>query len=93
MLSTGSRTLALSMVLIILVSYSMLIRKIPLIVFLCIFLFGSSLMYFLVLVRELGINDAGSVAHAQQSFKSTGSFLDVFMDLISNNRNLYVLVD
>ena len=93
MLSTGSRTIPVSLILILMVSYSFFVRKISFIFFLvCVFL-GANLMYFLVLFRELGLDNQNNFNSALNSYKNSSSFFDVFMDLISNNRNLYVLVD
>ncbi|MFW1852462.1 O-antigen polymerase [Acinetobacter guillouiae] len=93
MLSTGSRTIPISLILILLVSYSFFIKKISLPLLLISIFLGANLMYFLVLFRELGMDRANSFDNAFSLYKNSNSFFDIFMDLISNNRNLYVLTD
>lgn len=91
--STGSRGMSISILLILLVGYSKSIKKInSFFVFLGIF-FGAVLMYFLMLLRELGMGDSSNASVAIDTIKNTSNFFDPFMDLIINNRNLYVLVD
>lgn len=92
-LSTGSRTIPVSLILILFISYSFFIKKISLPLFLICIFFGANLMYVLLLFRELGMDETNSFNDAFDLYRNSNSFFDVFMDLISNNRNLYVLTD
>lgn len=91
--STGSRGMSISILLILLVGYSKSIKKLnSFLVFFGIF-FGAVLMYFLMLIRELGMGDLSNASVAIDTIENTSNLFDPFMDLIINNRNLYVLVD
>lgn len=92
-LSTGSRGFSISVLLILLVSYSLLIKKINILTFLILIAVGSSLMYFLMIFRELGVGDSSNASEALNVIKKSSNIFDPFMDIIINNRNLYVLVD
>ena len=92
-LSTGSRGMSISILLILLVGYSRSIKRINgLVVFFGVFT-GAILMYFLMLLRELGMGSNDNTSFALDKIKNTSNPFDPFMDLIINNRNLYVLVD
>jgi oligosaccharide repeat unit polymerase len=91
-LSTGSRIQVLSIGLIIIVSYSNNVKRIsPLKLLLAIFI-GVLLLFAVVNLRKF--NFAQGKWDISMLFKiRLYSFFDIFLDLIINNRNLYVLVD
>lgn len=93
LLSTGSRAIAIGNVLILLISYSKNVKKIPLVVASFWAILGANILYFIMLVRSFGVEENNSLTNAYGVFSSTGSYFDPFLDLIINNRNLYVLTD
>ena len=46
-----------------------------------------------MLFRNFGVEGDNSLTNAYGVFSSTGSYFDPFLDLIINNRNLYVLME
>ncbi|MDM1384252.1 oligosaccharide repeat unit polymerase [Myroides marinus] len=79
----GSRTVVISRFLILLFGYSLYVKRIKTKVLLLGILFGSFLMYSIVVIRS-GFSVTNSVIV---------SFFDIYLDLITTNRNLYVLTD
>lgn len=92
-LSTGSRTFPLMILLILFVTFNYFVRRVPILIFLMLVFVAAVFMYLLLIFRELGMSDEGSFELAINSLRNSGSIFDIFMDVISNNRNLYVLVD
>lgn len=90
MLSTGSRTLTLGLALIILVSFNNNIRRFRLYEVATIMICGILLMFFIMLNRTG--NDVTREVSEEVSNNEVG-WLSILLDLIINNRNLYVLVD
>lgn len=87
MLFTGSRTLVLGLGLILVVSYSINVKQISKIKLISIMTIGTLLMSSIMLYRS-------NRSLSSLTLKSdNASFLDMFMELIATNRNLYVLVD
>lgn len=90
-LSAGSRMLVVSMFLTLLISYNFFVRRIPLLTIL-ILTFISSIFLYLISIFRL-IDGEFNLDIATKELSSGSSIFDPFMDLIINNRNLYVLVD
>lgn len=88
MLSTGSRTLALGIVLILVVGWNNHFRKFRWWEVLCVMIGGVLSLFLIVQVRQY---DNNWIVAAQQI--QIARITDVFKDLIINGRNLYVLVD
>lgn len=89
MLTTGSRTLVIGLSLIMIVSFNNNVRKIRLIEFAVIVVVGVLVLYSIMLDRgEQADTDISSVVES-----SDVGWLEAFLDLIVNNRNLYVLID
>jgi oligosaccharide repeat unit polymerase len=91
-LSTGSRALVLGLGLIIIVSYNNNVKKINFIQVLSLVLIGSFVLFVVVNVRNTDFSEGKWFAASLTRIKLSSSF-DIFMDLIVNNRNLYVLTD
>lgn len=91
-LMTGSRTQALAFGLISITSIGLNVRRFRTIEVLIIIFVGVILMAFIALARASSILEGEWVADAQEKTDFTSSF-DLFSDLVTNNRNLYVLVD
>lgn len=91
MLLTGSRNLSVAILLIIFCGITRYIVKVPKIIVLILIFIGASIMYFIQLLRSFG--GRGDADLAINAFNESSSFFDPFLDLIINNRNLYVLVD
>lgn len=79
--STGTRTTALRMLLSLIGLYALLYRPISFKMFLVLFLLGTCAMSFIVVSRS-----------AEGAFE-VNSFVDLFMDLIINNRNSFTAVE
>lgn len=92
MLATGSRTLVLGLALILIVSYSRYIKRISLPKILLFLLIGSLFMTFIQLSRTQEFSGGNWSDNASKNIVIE-SPLDIFNDLVVNNRNLYVLVD
>lgn len=91
-LSTGSRIQVLSIGLIIIVSYSNNVKRISPVKLLTAIIVGSLILFAVVNLRKLNITQGKW--DISMLFKiRLYSFFDIFLDLIINNRNLYVLVD
>jgi len=88
-LSTGSRTLALGLALIMIVSYNNNIRRFRFYEIMIIAGMGVVVLYSIMLnrVSDISQNVTDSIND------SDVGWLNAFLDLIINNRNLYVLVD
>ncbi|MEG0188214.1 MAG: O-antigen polymerase, partial [Algoriella sp.] len=82
---TGSRTIVISVGLILLVTFGTFIKKIPKLFLLLFVGLGSMLMAFVMLFRQED--------HSSNTMNQFSSGFDIYMDLIVTNRNLYVLVD
>lgn len=89
MLSTGSRTLTIGLALIILVSYNNNIRRFKLYELIAIVCVGVVVLYYVMINRSSDVTTDISSSLDQTDVGWIGAFLD----LIINNRNLYVLVD
>jgi oligosaccharide repeat unit polymerase len=92
LLMTGSRTQALAFGLILLTSFGLHIRRFRTVEVLVIMAVGVALMSFVALARVSNILEGDWVAEAQGKADFSSSF-DLFSDLVTNNRNLYVLID
>ncbi|WP_236162998.1 MULTISPECIES: O-antigen polymerase [unclassified Acinetobacter] len=93
LLSTGSRGFSISIFLILMVGYSLLVKKIKGILLLVMLFLGAVSMYFLMILRELGIDQVDNTNKALNRLRDSQNVFDPFLDLIVNNRNLYILVD
>lgn len=92
MLTTGSRTLVLGLGLILIASYGRFIKKITLPKMITFILIGSFFMTFIQMSRDQEFSGDSWAKDASSNVKIEQPF-DIFMDLIINNRNLYVLTD
>ena len=81
LLSTGTRTSVLQMVLSLIGLYALLYRPISFKMFLLLFLLGVGCMSFIV------VNRSG------EGYLEVNSFVDLFMDLIINNRSTFTAVE
>lgn len=87
LLATGSRTFALGTMLILLVGFNNNIRRFRFWEIAIVILLGVAALYAIVALRSKeGFSDTNGTG-------SSIGILGVFMDLIINNRNLYVLVN
>lgn len=91
LLATGSRTAVLGIGLILVASYGRFVKRITSPKLILFLLIGSFAMTLVQLTREDKF-DADVWAKNVENTQFDTPF-DVFLDLISNNRNLYVLVD
>jgi len=89
MMSTGSRTLAIGLALIMIVSFNNNIRKFRFYELMIIACIGVVFLYSIMLNRASDV--AKDVTESLN--ESDVGWLTAFLDLIINNRNLYVLVD
>lgn len=90
-LTTGSRITIIAIALVMIFGYNMHVNKINRFTVLTMLAVGSLTLFVLVYLRQHNINDGKWImAFSKIKFNS---FLDIFMDLTCNNRNLYVLVD
>lgn len=92
LLSTGSRTVVLGIGLILVSVYGRFVRRITMPMMLLLLLAGSLFMTVVQQIRGQEIS-ADSFQRSVNNNVEFDSFFDVFLDLIINNRNLYVLVD
>lgn len=87
MLLTGMRLLPIGIALILLTGFSRYVKKIPFALTLIITLLGTFFLYFIMLFRkDVSIS-------ASDIYTNVSNPLDIFIDLIGVNRNLYLLVD
>lgn len=84
---TGSRTLVLGLGLILVVSYSRYVKRIPKFKLLLSVFAASLLMFFVMILRQDKNTSLANLIDNQTSI------FDIFTDLIITTRNLYVLVD
>jgi len=91
-LLSGSRNIPLTLLLILLLSYNEISRKIPSIFFLALMAVGIMLFYFISTIRTESVTQGLSLEEFFANAAETSIF-DFATDLIINNRNLYVLVD
>lgn len=90
-LLTGSRQLAISIVLILAVSFSLYVYRLKFWQIALLMVVGACGLYAIMMVRRLGVNP--ELWQAKLSGLELGSVLDVFQDLIINDLNLFVLVE
>lgn len=92
LLATGSRTVVLGIGLILVAVYGRYIKRISIIRLLFFILIGSFVMTLIQLSRsqEFSGNTWANNVNNNVEFEN---FFDIFLDLIINNRNLYVLVE
>lgn len=91
LLATGSRTTVLGIGLILVAMYGRCVKKITFPKLILFLLIGSFIMTFVQLARQEAFSTDVWAKNAQKTEFESG--FDIFMDLIINNRNLYVLVD
>lgn len=91
LLSTGSRQLSISIVLILMTCYSMYVYHLKGWQVACILFIGAGALFLIMVLRKAGLNveDWNNKLSAYQYI----SVFDVFEDLTINAINLYVLVD
>ena len=89
-LLTGSRGTSISILLILLVGYSKYIKEINSLVFYMGIISSAIFMYIISILRVMSGGYSDSVAEVSSQFNN---IFDPFLDIIINNRNLYVLVD
>lgn len=88
-LSTGSRQLAIGLVLVLLASFSLYVYRFRWWQVLLILIGGAAVLFVIVQVRKAGVSWSSiSALHPNPD-----NILDIFTDLIINNLNLFVLVD
>lgn len=92
MLTTGSRTLVLGLGLILIGSYGRFVGRIPIFRMIFFLLIGSFFMAFVQMSRGTEFSNDSWASQAGKNVVIE-SPLDIFMDMIMNNRNLYVLTD
>ncbi|MGK6342945.1 O-antigen polysaccharide polymerase Wzy [Chryseobacterium sp. DT-3] len=91
LLATGSRTVVLGIGLILIAMYGRCVKKITFPKLILFLLIGSFVMTFIQLARQETFSTDVWAKNAEKTEFDSG--FDIFMDLIINNRNLYVLVD
>lgn len=92
LLTTGTRGIILGLGLILIASFNDNIKKIPTLWVLLGMFLGVGIFTFVVFARSADFTEGNWLKAATTNFQ-INSFFDLFMDLIMNNRNLYVLVD
>lgn len=92
MLTTGSRTLILGLGLILVSSYGRYYKRIKISKLLVLLIVGSIFMTFIQVSRSQEFSGENLTDSATKNLEYDNP-LDIFNDLIINNRNLYVLVD
>lgn len=93
LLFSGSRMTAVGIVLVLLVSYSKNIKSISLASTSLVVFVSSIFLYIIMLYRSVFAERPANGSDIYVNISNGFSFFDSFMDLIINNRNLYVLVD
>jgi oligosaccharide repeat unit polymerase len=91
-LMSGSRNMPLGLMIILMVAFNEIERKIPSLFFLAMIFGGVVIFYFISTVRIDSVS-SGLNVNEFLSNSAGNSFFDFAKDLIINNRNLYVLVD
>ena len=91
-LLSGSRNMPLTLLIILLLSFNEIRRKIPSYVFLVMLAVGIMVFYFISTIRTDSVSQGLSLEEFFYNAAETSIF-DFATDLIINNRNLYVLVD
>lgn len=91
-LLSGSRNMPLGLLIILLVTFNEIERKIPAMYFLGIILVGVVVFYFISTIRTDSVS-GGLSLNVFMSNLADASVFDFARDLIVNNRNLYTLVD
>lgn len=92
LLATGSRTVVLGIGLILVAVYGRYVKRFSVMRLLIFLLIGSFLMTLIQLSRSEEFS-GDSWANNVNNNVEFDNFFDIFMDLIINNRNLYVLVE
>ena len=90
-LSTGSRGYILGLGSILIVGYANNVKKIPFLKIMTLIFVGAFVLFVIVNVRNKNLSDVNWFDFLSKM--KLNSVFDVFMDLIVNNRNLYVLTD
>lgn len=90
-LIVGSRMMVVSMLLGLLVGFNFFVKRISLLVVSILIFISSIFLFFISIIRLMG--ESVDFEQASVELRSSTSIFDPFMDLIINNRNLYVLVD
>ncbi|MEI7501780.1 MAG: O-antigen polymerase [Paludibacter sp.] len=88
----GTRTMPLALCLILMISFSSKVKKIPNSVFLSLLIFGAIFLTFIMFARSSSIGDQDYTKNAIENVDLT-SVWDIGSDLIINNRSLYTLID
>lgn len=91
-LLSGSRNMPLGLMIILLVAFNEIERKIPSLFFLVMIFTGVVVLYFISTVRTDSVSEGLSISDFINN-SANNSVFDFATDLIVNNRNLYVLVD
>ena len=91
-ITTGSRSFLLGLGLIIIVGYNNFIKKISFYKVAIILLTGTFLLFLIVMIRSNDFTEGKWLTFNFSQIK-VKSFFDLYLDLIINNRNLYVLTD
>ncbi len=92
MLTTGSRTLILGLGLILISCYGRYYKRIKIGRLLLLLIVGSIFMTFIQISRTQEFSEGNWTENATKNVEYDNP-LDIFNDLIVNNRNLYILVD
>ena len=92
LLTTGSRAFAIGLFSIIIVSFNDNYKKIPFLWVALGIILGAFALTFIVFVRSTNFSQANWF-ESGLAVMQLNSVFDIFLDLIINNRNLYVLVD
>lgn len=92
-LSTGARLFAMSLVLLLLIQFSKYIKKISILMITLLLLVGAFFMRVIQVYREAGVENSNFGEIFLEMLNGKSSIFDSFLDLIINNRNLYVLTD
>lgn len=90
-ISTGSRSLALGLALILIVGFNNNVRRFSILEVFSLILIGAFLLFLVMRTRHSQINSE-TITATMQNIRIE-NIMDIFGDLIVNNRNLYVLVD
>lgn len=91
-LRSGSRHFLLSMLLILICSFSENIKRIPSLAVIVLMILGAALLFIIQRTRIQGWS-IDTIVNTFQSVNNGHGIYETFEDLIINNRNLYALVD